>query len=67
MQQIYRRTSMPKCDFNKVAKHDTFVCMANIYIIIILYIYIYIYICIMLYYVYYLHISITHIFTYIFV
>ena len=20
MQQIYRRTSMPKCDFNKVAK-----------------------------------------------
>ena len=25
---------MPKCDFNKVAKHDTFVCMANIYIII---------------------------------
>ena len=69
MQQIYRRTSMPKCDFNKVAKHDTFVCMANIYIIIILYIYIYIYIyiCIILYYVYYLHISITHIFTYIFV
>ena len=21
MQQIYRRTPMPKCDFNKVAKH----------------------------------------------
>ena len=63
MQQIYRRTSMPKCDFNKVAKHDTFVCMANIYIIIILYIFIYIYmyniiLCILFTYIYYTYIYI---------
>ena len=24
MQQTYRRTPMPKCDFNEVAKHNTF-------------------------------------------